>query len=142
MNRSTSDLTLNCGSKRRKASGERSIFFLTLTFSSENCQRKSREKLWKLRHCWLVEIFYCQVITAIPPIWSIKNNFKQDIRVINDPLCQTHNPTSSDHYSRLTLFCFARFWKWERADVQTYWRTTPTTILPAVMDIDWTRQVS
>ena len=47
-------------------------------------------------------------------IWETKELFflsyhkdKQDIRVIDDPLGQTHNPASNDHYSRLNfvLFC-------------------------------------
>ena len=28
--------------------------------------------------------------------------------VINDPLCQTHSPSSSDHYFHLKLICFGR----------------------------------
>ena len=35
--------------------------------------------------------------------------------VINDPICQTHNSTSSDHYT-WKLVCFARLWKWGRTD--------------------------
>ena len=40
---------------------------------------------------------------------SIENKKSQDMRVINDPLGQTHSTASSDHYSRLYLRDFKNF---------------------------------
>ena len=36
---------------------------------------------------------------------------EQDMRVINDPLAQTHGPANSDHYSRLNFVLFCEIWK-------------------------------
>ena len=43
------------------------------------------------------------------------------MRVINDPLDQTHSPASSDHYSRLNFVVkFEDFEKWGPTHGRTY----------------------
>ena len=45
---------------------------------------------------------------------------KPDMRVINDPLGQTHSPASSDNYFRLKFWFVSQdFEKWERTDIET-----------------------
>ena len=51
--------------------------------------------------------------------WQMK---RKKTGIINDPLGQTHNYASSEHY--FLLFCFSRFEKWGgRTDVRTDRRT-------------------
>ena len=54
--------------------------------------------------------------------------------VNNDPLGQTHSQASSEHCFQ--LFCFARFEKWGRKDVQ---KTCAKTMIPTDRDFGLAR---
>ena len=59
----------------------------------------------------MITIFTCCVRPSLrlSPFFSISQNKINKTCVINDPLGQTHSPTSSDHFFNRRLFCF--IWK-------------------------------
>ena len=100
---------------RRKEMPEIQLWKLESTWTCKNPAMQSKGQFCLQSNVWsAIVVVFCTTWKVGPIQGKAAKAVKVKLNktcVINDPLSQTHSPTSSDHYFHTTFVRFAIFWK-------------------------------